>query len=331
MFFKDKKEYEEYLIKNRIEKDIVNAQKYFKWSEDGEILLEHSILSESAIDVEKYTNCKSWNILKDNETMLLVKIPFGDVYRDLNIDDYYITIYNNILLPQIANQFENKSAIYYIAKNNNRRMGKYIVTLDFKGKNEELIHGDDILEYTGEDESELNISKLLNSLEDYLVQHGYSSQDIERVKIDFVKQSFFNKFIKQYDENNHNWGILINNKTNSVKLAPIYDLDCSCDVNKKSKHMRSMDNGSFNSMEQFVMQYRNKKWFKSYIEEVIKKFNIEKAFMQSEVATNTKIPDKYKQRYRDFFALRFYELKQVYEKVYTKKEKNDIDRYDITK
>ncbi len=230
MFFKDKKEYEDYLSKNQVSISNENTQKYFSWSEDGEILIENSILRKSTIDVDNYTNCLDWNMLKDNETMVLLKRPFGDIYRELSIDDYYIAIYNNILLPQIAKQLENESAKYYIAKDKDRKNGKKIVTIDFKRKDEELIHGEDILERMGESIRELNIQKLLDTTEDYLIEKGYYNQDIENIKKDFIKQSFFNKFIKQFDENNHNWGILVNFRLNSARIAPLYDLDCSCDI-----------------------------------------------------------------------------------------------------
>ena len=115
MFFKDKKEYEDYLSKNQVSISNENTQKYFSWSEDGEILIENSILRKSTIDVDNYTNCLDWNMLKDNETMVLLKRPFGDIYRGLSIDDYYIAIYNNILLPQIAKQLGNESAKYWLS------------------------------------------------------------------------------------------------------------------------------------------------------------------------------------------------------------------------
>ena len=331
MFFKDKKEYEDYLKKNEVSIDSKNTKKYFEWSQDGEILIENSILRESSIDVERYTNCKGWKLLKDNETMILLKRPFGDVYRDMSADDYYIAMYNNILLPQIANQLGNQSAEYYIAKDTDNPRLKNIVTIDFKKKDEELLHGEDILEDMGADIRELNIDKLLNVLENYLIEHGYRNKDIENIKQDFIKQSFFNKFIKQLDENNHNWGILINQKTNSARIAPLYDLDCSCDINKKSKHMRVTNNGSFSSMEQFMRQYKDESWFKIYIEEVVNNFDIKKAFKESEKETNTQIPDKYKQRYSDFFALRFYELKQAYERVFVSRGENETNKEDITK
>ena len=43
MFFKDKEEYEEYLDKNQVNSN-KGTEKYFKWSADGEILIEDSIL-----------------------------------------------------------------------------------------------------------------------------------------------------------------------------------------------------------------------------------------------------------------------------------------------
>ena len=80
-----------------------------------------------------------------------------------------------------------------------------------------------------------------------------------------------------------------------------------------------------------MKQYKDEDWFEMYIKEVISKFNIEEAFKDSEEETNTKIPVKYKQRYKDFFAVRFYELKQAYEKVFITKGENQAEREDITK
>ena len=42
---------------------------------------------------------------------------------------------------------------------------------------------------------------------------GVKNQDIENARKDFIKQTIYNRFVKQADENNHNWGILVNQKT----------------------------------------------------------------------------------------------------------------------
>ncbi len=83
-------------------------------------------------------------------------------------------------------------------------------------------------------------------------------------KKDFIKQSFFNKFIKQLDEHNGNWSILGNNKEHFVKMAPVYDLDCSCDIAKKRKIQRVCKDGGF-SLTSFIKDFGKEPWFKQYI------------------------------------------------------------------
>lgn len=325
MFFKDKTKYSEYLEKNKVDSKVNDIRKYFEFSEEGEVLLEKGMLRASTIDVEKYTSCIQWAMLDDNETMVLLKYQFGDLYRDISIQDYYTAMYNNILLPEIASQFQNKSARYFIAKNKTKKKAKferkYILTIDFKEENEELMHGEDILEDLGRELNETNIEVLINSIEEYLKKYGYNTQDIERIKIDFIKQSFFNRFIKQYDENNHNWGILINEKNKFARIAPMYDMECSCEINKKSKIIRKTNNGSLVGLYDFIEQYKEEQWFKIYIEELKQSFNLEKAFIDAKENTNFEIPNEYKEKYRNFFALRFQELKQAYDKVYENEEK----------
>ena len=51
MFFKDKKEYEEYLKKNEIETFVDGQENYFNWTEDGYIKLEKNKFLKSNKDV----------------------------------------------------------------------------------------------------------------------------------------------------------------------------------------------------------------------------------------------------------------------------------------
>ena len=209
MFFKDREEYEKYLQKNEIEEYMYGQENYFNWTEDGYIKLESDKFLKSNKDVSKYTNCMGWRLLSDGKTMVLIKRPFGDIYRDLSLQDYYKTIYNNIILPQVAKRFQISSATYYLAKKDSKKKTKgyeptYIVTKDFKHKDEELIHGETILEENEADINELNINQLIDNIMIYLERNGYTNANREQIRREFIKQSFFNRFVKQVDENNHN-------------------------------------------------------------------------------------------------------------------------------
>lgn len=320
MFFKDKKEYEEYLEKNEVAENIDGKENYFNWTEDGYIKLEKNKFLKSYRDVSRYTNCMGWRILSDKKTMVLIKRPFGEIYRTLSKENYDKSIYNNIVMPQIAKQFRIESAIYYLAKkdkpkNKSEGQQKYIVTKDFREQDEELIHGEEMLEENNQDTNELNIENLIHNIILYIENKGYINSDKEQIRKEFIKQSFFNRFVKQVDENNHNWGLLVNEFDRRARISPIYDLDCCCEMGKAGKYMRTTNNGSTIVLDDFIRQYAGEEWFKDYIEEILGKLDIEKALLDSKNKTNFEIPEEYKEKYRDFFAYRKRELQDAFERI----------------
>lgn len=312
--FKDIETYKAYLDKQEINVLNIDEHNYFQHSKNGEIIIKNKDYNISTINVEDYTNCINWILLKDNKTMALLKRPFGDIYRNLSKEHYDIALYNNILLPQIAKQFQNESAIYYIVEGNKLSNNmRHLLTIDFKNENENLIHGEDILEQAGGDINELNIKNIIASIEKYLMNSGIKNQDISTIKREFIKQSLYNKFVKQSDENNHNWGILINDESNRARIAPIYDLDCCCDVGTLGRHYRTTQDGSKCSISSFIKDFGEYKWFNTYIKEILEDFDLNKAIKDAKNTTKIDIPESIQNHYKNFFGEKYYELKNSYE------------------
>ncbi len=320
--FKSKDEYEEYLYRNKIDTTDLDTDNYFEHSENGEIIINKKDYKISSLDVERYTNCINWILLKDQKTMALLKRPFGDIYRNLNKEQYEIALYNNILLPQVARQFQNKSAMYYIV-GGKRNHTKTILTIDFKNSNEELVHGEEILQETSGNINELNIKNIIREIEEYLKQRGFRNQDIDTIKKEFIKQSLYNRFVKQTDENNHNWGVLINNQDKKAQLAPIYDVDCCCEIGTLRKHIRETDNGSKVSMKGLFEDFGQHKWFNTYVEEILEEFDIDKAIKDAKRCTGIDIPANLKNYYKTFFGERYYTFKSEYQEYLNDKENNE--------
>lgn len=332
--FKDIETYKAYLDKQEVNILNIDEHNYFQHSKNGEVIIKNRDYNISAINVGNYTNCINWILLKDNRTMALLKRPFGDIYRDLSKEQYDIALYNNILLPQIAKQFQNESAIYYIVEGNklSNKM-KHLLTIDFKKENEELIHGEEILEKAGGDINELNIQNIIASIEKYLSNSGIKNQDISTIKREFIKQSLYNKFVKQSDENNHNWGILINREDNRARIAPIYDLDCCCDIGTLNKHFRTTQDGNKCSLSSLVKDFGKSKWFDRYLKEILEDFDLNKAIKDAKNITKIDIPEKIQNHYKNFFGERYYELKNAYQEyiqtqqnMQEKEEKNIEER-----
>lgn len=320
--FKDIEAYKAYLDKQEISVPNIDEYNYFQHSENGEIIIKNQDYNISAINVGDYTNCINWILLKDNRTMALLKRPFGDIYRNLSKEQYNIAMYNNILLPQIAKQFQNESAIYYIVEGNELSNNmRHLLTIDFKNENEELIHGEEILEQAGGNINELNIKNIMAFIEKYLLNLGVKSQDITTIKIEFIKQSLYNRFVKQSDENNHNWGILINSENNRARIAPIYDLDCCCDIATLKRHVRTTQDGSKYSISSFIQDFGEYEWFNKYIQEILEDFDLNKAIKDAKNTTKIGIPESIQNHYKNFFGERYYELKNAYQE-YLKSQQN---------
>lgn len=287
--FKDATEKEEFLQENKVIYDFNTLVKdYFEWDEQGKILLDASKCCQSMRDITNYATCIGWIMLPDN-TLALLKNSLGDIDRRFNLSDYNIAKYNCLVMPEISLEF--------------------ILTPDFRdAKNkEELIEGLDILS----NDKIFHITEMINQIESYLIENGARIEDIEQCKRDFIKQTLFHKFIEHTDENNGNWGI-VRNKYNRFKLAPCYDLDCACRIQKTTKKMRICDNGK-TDLQSFVEQYKEENWFREYLEEVMQHISIQEVYERVEENTKIKIPEPEKNRYEAFFQEKQKELKRAYE------------------
>lgn len=322
--FKDIEEKKEYLQNNRVIIDINDLPKdYFEWDEEGNILLDSSKCVKSDIDIDNYTCCIGWIMLQDSK-MALLKNFFGDIVRNMSTKDYKTAKYNNILIPELARQFQNEATEYYFTKRAKSKTSiDFLMSLDFRNKErgEELIQGDDILENV----KEMSIENILTQLEEYLITQGTFSEDIEKVKTKFIKQSIFNKFVKQVDENNGNWGI-IRDKFNRFDLTPIYDVDCACDIKYMApKKIRTVGEGK-TDLKSLIEEFKHLPWMKCYLEEVLSNYNLETAFESSKTNTKVTIPNDVRINYIAFFNERFLELKNVYKQIYNEKEESREER-----
>lgn len=328
MFFKSYEDEQRYLGKNQISG--LESNNEINWDENGKLVLQTSKCLQSSINVEDYRACIGWVMLKSSKKMALIKNCFGDINRDMTIENYYISKYNPILVPEIARQFLLEAAQYYIvtrAKGKRASKIDLMLTTDFRDEEqeEELIEGKYICG------AELKTSQIIEKQQEYLMEHNASPEDMEMVRRNFIKQTIFNKFIEQTDENNGNWGI-VKNKNGRFKLAPIYDLDCTCGVSLKGYGItkRICDNGR-DDLDSIVMQYKDEPCLQEYMKYVIQNFSIEKAFEKAKI--NSKIDfsriaqieknpkaSVVKQRYEVFFTQNFEKLKTAYKRAFIQKD-----------
>ena len=107
-------------------------------------------------------------------------------------------------------------------------------------------------------------------------------------------------------------GILINKERNRARIAPIYDLDCCCDIGTLRKHIRTTQDGSKYSMNSFIQDFGKEKWFNTYVKEILDDFDLNKAIKDAKDTTKIEIPESIQNHYKNFFGERYYELKNAY-------------------
>ena len=118
----------------------------------------------------------------------------------------------------------------------------------------------------------------------------------------------------------------INNQENRARIAPIYDLDCCCEVGTLRKNVRTTSDGSKYNIEGFFKDFGKYRWFNMYTKEIIEDFDINKAIKNSKSETGIDIPQEVKEYYKTFFGERYYELKSAYQEYLekgTKEEKEE--------
>ena len=316
MFFNER-EYNNYLNKNKVNREEVEKNNSFKKNfhekdKNGRIILDMKKYAKSAIDISNYSTPIGWYML-DNMDMILVKNIFGDVYRNLNEEKYNFSKYNAIIIQYLSKQFGIKSAQYYLATEKGNTRLTYIITPSFLNKDEKLIEGNLILK----NPMELNIDKIIKQIEAYGKDKNYNIEDIISIKHNFLKQTIFNKFVMQSDENNGNWAVVENGI--NAKFSPIYDYDCSCGVETKTKHLRCSNNGN-TEIKDVLEQYKEEKWLQKYVKDAISKVNFERVIEDIE-DNGINIEEKTLNNYRKFFKERKLELEQSYNEVYEQKER----------
>ena len=83
----------------------------------------------------------------------------------------------------------------------------YILTPSFLDKDDELILGSSLVP-----ETEFDINNIIKELTSSLTLRRFNKREIAQIIESFKKQCFVNKFIGNIDEQNCNFGIILNNR-----------------------------------------------------------------------------------------------------------------------
>lgn len=264
-----------------------------------------------------------WIILPNLTSALLKNIPSYQGFGKFNLSEENMIYSNDIikdnefhllLVPEIAKQLDLECAEYFLAKTSNS--SGFTLSPNFLKEDERLLSGDFII---GNDTKVISI--ILKSIENNPILKTLPSDVINKLKLDFIKQSFFNKFIGSLDETNGNWGIITSET--SARIAPLFDIDFSCDIYSINSYNRVSDDNS-SSILSFLGQYINYPGFKTFLDNFINTFDIEKAFNSVKIKHDIEINNEAKNHFRNFFNSKLNEIKYAYN-FYKKDNKNSND------
>jgi len=301
--------------------------------------------------LEQYLNDKPLNICFDNDghidltkTLYLSQPPIFSAEKGNFLDRYIMLTDGTIYVSKLPlnyrgnSRVSNKDCLYsaligsYIAKslnvetaeitlanghNGNRILSKY-----FLNSNEELIT------FT---ENKDKISDYLNEMEMSLRLRKFPEDEIQKAKIELIKQEFIAKLIGLKDQSAENSPIIISvdelgNK--HVRMSPMFDLDYSFHIGEHLQDMvvRECDNGQ-TDISSLIIQYKEYPEFKEFVTSSIEKFDITNVFREIYENTGIKSFENYEnsEGMRDFseYANRNIQIaKETMTKIY-KEERSD--------
>lgn len=169
------------------------------------------------------------------------KFWFADMlfmYKKEKFNSY--ELYSELFADEIARILGLKCSTYFPAIYNNSRG---VITLNFIEREEEFISGSKIIDfYLNEKKTEEiispiefickfnNFEQLPSIIKNYCLKNNlYYNPDII---LELKKYFVFDFILLQTDRNPNNWGILLDKKNNTIRLAPLYDNSNIMGMNK---------------------------------------------------------------------------------------------------
>ena len=219
------------------------------------------------------------NFMTTNGKKYISKYPtnyFASYVRNKNC------LYAPVIASYVAKVFDVEAAD--ISLGISRRDGsRRIISKNFLKPSEQLVTYGQCLK----------VSEQLALLEETLRLRRFDKSEIEKVKLDFIKQEFVTKLIGLRDQSEQNCplALLVDEQgKRHIRIAPLFDLDFSFHIAEEANLllMRTCDNGK-TDVASFIEQYKNYPGFIEWVVEKISCFDTKKFFQN--MAKETKIKD----------------------------------------
>ncbi len=255
---------------------------------------------------------------------------FYKKYFDGNIEDFdeKIEWYNSILLPCILKQFDLNHARYFLAIEKGK---KFLLSPSFLKEGERLILGDDILgDAFLSSKENIGIDEKLEKIKEYLQKKGASTEEIQEVQLEHLKQIFAVKFLGVKNFHAGNWGLIENENGEVVRTCPFMDYESAC-IEMKNEAIDEDIWENFvldgkRGLEDFIKYYEKFPEFKEFVQEAYKHFSLRKALEDSYEETHCEIDMECVYYYNDFFNQRMKCLRDILNSCKQKEMKGEEEK-----
>lgn len=317
----------QYIKQNNIElfERMINAYNEYKNKYIGKSFFEDKYLVDlTEVEVffyDRYSakgnNFEGWFYLADFHEYLLKQIV---PYRLIKNGNQFKVITNNMIIPELVRASGLESAEYYISTYYEKDDGgkeEFLVTPCFLSEGEELIHLEDVFY-----QNEADIVKVEKNIVEFLTLRHFKKYQIENVRNEYIKQAFISKFFRNCDENNSNVGIIID-KDRNVRLAPMFDFDYYCGVERTcNTNFEKKVNGKID-IQSFIEYYKTFDWFMDWLKNDFLTIDFNSLDFYKGNKNKLKLGNQTIQEYKDFFEARKNRVQEYLDLLDKKKKDSD--------
>ena len=150
----------------------------------------------------------------------------------------------------------------------------------------------------------MSLPKLIDETQKFIRKHykKYKLPDAElkevqrQVREGLIKQTIFNKLVFNQNENNSLWGLIEDNNTHKLRLAPIYNYNYCANVQPKFKTCYRTINKK-ETIEDILLYYSKESWFKQWVENDLIELSLEDAEKAMEKQTSMTLTESEREYY----------------------------------
>lgn len=240
-------------------------------------------------------------------------------YVKENSKFHELSIKNELFLPFVAKAFDVQALTFMtVGVENDELEGEDVqhITRNFMDSTDRFIPGYKILTSGNKKDSNkgtpkrIGMTYLLDRIDKYIKKLGKKLKLPEdevkgirgQIRRELIKQTFINKLLLNDNESNYNWGLIV--KGQEISLSPLFGFEYCAGVMdlKELPTRRVVGNigrvGGREDIQSFMIAYGKEEWFRTWVKEALKSFDIEDTFALAEEKSNVMFTDQEKDYYR---------------------------------